>query len=363
MPRELLQHAIRLEFESDTLVHANLSGAAWVRNDLWVAGDEACGLDRLRRLDPVGDEKLRFGDPVNFPLADYLDLPDAHDIEADIEGIDVHGGYLWLVGSHGLKRRNPKPERDQATNLKRLATVSHDGNRYLLARIPLVEKDGVTSLARRTDDGRIAARLRGDDRHNDLTRALYKDPHLGAFLDIPGKDNGFDIEGLAVDEQRVLLGLRGPVLRGWACLLELNPIEKKGSLRLDDVAASERPYRKHFLRVGGLGVRDLHWYNGDLYMLAGPTMVLDGAVRVYRWHDAAALLDSADARADALLWDEPPELVLELPHGIGTDRAEALTQVPSGVFTDKPHWLVLYDAPGADRQPTPYTVLGDLLRR
>ena len=33
---------------------------------------------------------------------------------------------------------------------------------------------------------------------------------------IPGKDNGFDMEGLAVDGDRLLLGLRGPVLRGFS---------------------------------------------------------------------------------------------------------------------------------------------------
>ena len=38
---------------------------------------------------------------------------------------------------------------------------------------------------------------------------------------LPSKDNGLDIEGLAVLGNRVYLGLRGPVLRGRAIILEL----------------------------------------------------------------------------------------------------------------------------------------------
>ena len=49
---------------------------------------------------------------------------------------------------------------------------------------------------------------------------------------IPGKDNGLDIEGLAVDGHRLLLDPRGPVLRGWSALLEI-AVEARGDhLRL-----------------------------------------------------------------------------------------------------------------------------------
>jgi hypothetical protein len=46
--------------------------------------------------------------------------------------------------------------------------------------------------------------------------ALADDPHLGFFVGamIPGKENGFDVEGLAFYQNRIFLGLRGPVLRG-----------------------------------------------------------------------------------------------------------------------------------------------------
>lgn len=45
-------------------------------------------------------------------------------------------------------------------------------------------------------------------------RSGAADPHFAPYLAIPGKGNGFDIEGLAVDGQRLFLGLRGPVLLG-----------------------------------------------------------------------------------------------------------------------------------------------------
>lgn len=84
MKKLLKPHAVRLEFEADSLVQLNLSGAAFAGQDLWVAGDEACGLERLTRLEPSSGEVLRFGKAVNFPLSSLIDLPGPDDGEADI---------------------------------------------------------------------------------------------------------------------------------------------------------------------------------------------------------------------------------------------------------------------------------------
>ena len=152
-------------------------------------------------------------------------------------------GFLWVVGSHGLKRKNAKPDKDHAENAKRLAKVALDGNRRLLACLPIeLDARGEPCLVRQAQDGRRALRLEGDSQTNLLTRALADDPHFGPYMAIPGKDNGLDIEGLAVDGHRLLLGLRGPVLRGWSALLEiaveahgdhlrLVPLEDSGTLR------------------------------------------------------------------------------------------------------------------------------------
>jgi hypothetical protein len=264
------------------------------------------------------------------------------------------------VGSHGLKRKNAKPDRDHADNARRLAKLALDGNRRLLACLPIEpDAQGAPVLVRQARDGRRALRLKGDAQANLLTRALADDPHFGPYMAIPGKDNGFDIEGLAVDGHRLLLGLRGPVLRGWSALVEI-AVEARGDhLRLAPLDDTGTLIRKHFLQLDGMGVRDLHFSGDDLYILAGPTMVLNGDIRVFKWSGARPLLaaNREPVRFEAALSES-----VALPHGRGSNRAEALCDLPPALSRGKPSWLVLYDAPGANRKDGEYTVFGDLLR-
>jgi hypothetical protein len=272
----------------------------------------------------------------------------------------VADGFLWVVGSHGLKRKNVKPDRGHTENAKRLARVALDGNRRLLACLP-VEPDarGEPCLVRQAQDGRRALRLKGDSRANLLTRALADDPHFGPYMAIPGKDNGFDIEGLAVDGRRLMLGLRGPVLRGWSALIEIEVEVRGDHLRLVPLDDSGTLLRKHFLQLDGLGIRDLHFSGDDLYILAGPTMVLNGEIRVFKWPLARTAMK---ANRESVRFETALTESVSLPHGRGTNRAEAICDLPSAMAGGKPRWLVLYDAPGADRLEGEHTVFGDLLR-
>ncbi len=344
-----------------------LSAVVRVGDALWVANDETLNLERLTRQRSAGDGAVRFADHRRFPLSDFLPLPIPPDAvqtdgkikEADLEGLDYRDGYLWLVGSHSLKRGQPEAEDSAAKNRKRLAKVSRDGNRFLLARIPLAE--ATQTLERTVDqDGhrRTAARLQGDAHGNALTEALATDPHLGPFMALPGKDNGFDIEGLAVVNDRLFVGLRGPVLRGWAVLLELAAAaQDAATLTLKPIGPEGQPYRKHFLNLNGRGIRDLCVYGSGLLILAGPTSSLPGPMAIFRWPGGA------QPDQEALVFNEALPKVLQLPFSrrqhAGQDQAEGLA-----LFTpdDDPERqvLVMYDATARRRQRKPNAVEADL---
>ena len=348
-------HPERDDLSKDKELRDGLSVVLRMGSTLWVANDESVSLERLTLLKEDSTGKSSFTrDHKQFALSDFLALPlpptgDSNAFnEADIEGLACDGKYLWLTGSHSLRRKKPKDEDSTKRAHKRLAAVSADGNRYLLARIPIVEHGSEYTLVKKTElkgKRRTAARLRGDEHGNELTELLKQDEHLGPFLTIPGKDNGFDIEGLAVAGNHLLLGLRGPVLRGWAMLLEIALVEDKQptQLRLKAVSADGQLYRKHFLDLGGLGIRDLCVQGKDLLILAGPTMDLDGPVTVFRWPGGA------EPDKECILSASKLEHVLDLPFGHGVDHPEGITlfQTKGG---KEESLLVVYDAASPSRQ-------------
>lgn len=364
---------VLLEFhpERDELCYGKelrdgLSVALRMGSSLWLANDESVSIERLTvcEVDSTGRSSFT-RDHRQYALHDYLDLPlpphgETKDEinEADIEGLACDGKYLWLAGSHSLRRKQPKDGDGVRKAHKRLASVSLDANRYLLARIPVCrDGDGYTLEKATTHKGKVrtAAMLRGDQHGNELTALLREDEHLGPFLAIPGKDNGFDIEGLAVAGKHLLLGLRGPVLRGWALVVEVAPVEDEqpGRLRLAPVDAEGRLYRKHFLDLGGLGIRDLCVQGRDILVLAGPTMDLDGPVTLFRWRGATEPGKECVAAADEL------DRVLELPFGHGVDHPEGIALF--AVDKDgRDTLLVVHDSASPSRQIGDSTLVADV---
>jgi len=340
-----------------------LSVVVQIGHTLWVANDETISLERLTLSEA---ESTHEGiEHRQFSLNDYLRLPmppaaNSKDLdEADLEGLAYEDGYLWLIGSHSLKRKQPKPDEGFDKSSKRLAIVEGDGNRYLLARIPVEKNNGtyvLTKKAKEKGEKRTAAQLNGDKNGNELLEALGKDDHLGPFLAIPGKDNGFDIEGLAAADGHLFIGLRGPVLRGWAIILEVVPEEDKddsAKLKLKSIGSNGRPYRKHFLQLGGLGVRDLCVQGDNLLILAGPTMVLDGPVAVFRWPGGAKTEQESMVSADKL------ERLLDIPYGEGVDHAEGLSLF--SIDGSEAHQIIIvYDSASKSRRPGENTMLADV---
>lgn len=346
--------------EAGKHVRDGLSAVLRTGHNLWMSCDERTSIERLRQTGPH-----EFGQHCRYELAKLLDLADPEG-EIDIEGLAEAEHYLWVIGSHIRKRKQPKPDEDDvAKQIARLAEVKQEPSRYLLARIPLLlnPETGDYELHRAaphpTDPTQTlrAAQLHGSSSSNELLDIVAQDPHLQPFVQIPGKDNGFDIEGLAIaPDGRLFVGLRGPVLRGWALVLELLPYEDKhGRLRLDKVpGGTEKFYKKHFLDLGGMGLRELRQRGPDLLLLAGPTMDLDGTIAVYCCPNALRQEQDSLHGSDAL------QRLFDVPHGFGPtagqDKAEGMA------LLDDQHILIVFDSPADARKPAPHQVTADVYK-
>lgn len=324
----------------DPLEH-DLSAAARSGGSLFLSCDETAGVERLTAA------KDGWGNHQHFSLGDLVDLPAGPEGEMDIEGLACDENWLWVVGSHSLKRPQPKADQNPVEALARMEEIRRDANRYFLGRFPLVQaEDGLKPVA--SDGERRAAHVRLDPNKSALHRWLKGDPHLGPFLKIPSKENGFDIEGVAARGMRIWLGLRGPVLRGWAVVIELEmKLTPSGHLKAARIEGSRR-YRKHLLPAHGLGLRDLALDGEDLLLMVGPTMASDGPAHILRWKDATA------CRSGGVHPEGAVAHVLELPYRGKVDH-------PEGLVAWDGDWLVVYDSPGEHRLDGPgATVAADI---
>jgi hypothetical protein len=313
----------------------DLSAVRCIGNHIWLGSDEGTNLECLTL------ESDTASDHQSIPVANFLDLPEGEAHEIDIEGLAYADYYLWIVGSHSLKRKKPKADSAHEEAMARLQVVTREENRYLLGRIPLIDGQLYRECPHPDDpDTRLtAAQVKRKKQGNQITHFLHSDPLLGAYLEaaVPGKENGFDIEGLAMKGDQVFLGLRGPVLRGWAVLLELSLAEDEpGLLKLKKLEGKQR-YRKHLLDLRGLGIRDLCWDGDDLLVLAGPTMDLAGLAEVFRIPNAVESLSQNTCLK--------PEPILDILDKRDTDKAEGIS-----LMADSPGTvLVVYDSPSEDR--------------
>jgi hypothetical protein len=319
----------------------DISAIAVAGRTLFAACDETAAVERLVRTSD-GD----YHQQDRIVLGDHFDLPDGPDGEMDIEGLAIERDFLWITGSHSLKRDKPDlATDDNAKALDELEEIDRDANRYFLGRLPLVtDRGGVHRAAgggeRSGKDGAACLKMSRKGR-NALTKVLHRDRHLAPSVSMPCKENGFDIEGVAVKNGRVFLGLRGPVLSGWAVVVELKlKPSKPGRLKLRQCGRKGRRYRKHFLPLHGLGIRDLRFDGDDLLVLAGPTMNHDGTGALFRWRRPIG------DGGDMVHAPQQVERVMELPYARGVDQAEGVAFIH---VNDRRRLLIVHDSPAPSR--------------
>lgn len=226
----------------------------------FVPVDEA-GLHRAPGPTRMGDLRAALGTAEGMGRL-------ARDGEIDVEGLAGVPGGLFVVGSSSLKRKRVRAQ-DEAT-----------GRAAVLERLERIERASGGDQ-RHSELGMVVqVRLKGDGvalsvvQLCHLRPLLLRHPLLRPFSKVPSKDNGLDIEGAAWLDGHVWLGLRGPVLRGWALLARL-------SHDLDEVELFP-------VALNGFGIRSLdggRWENGPegLFIVSGPTLTHPGPYTLWHW--------------------------------------------------------------------------------
>jgi hypothetical protein len=223
------------------------SGAVAVTSNLFVVADDEDNILRLYRSDMGGP-------PIKeFDCNAFLEVR-GKSLEADLEAGARIGDRAFWIGSHG-RNKNGK---ERPNRCRLFATdISMVGGEVTLTPVGKPYKGLLDDLIR---------------------DARFEQLHFPAAARLMPKEAGaLNIEGLsATPEGHLLIGFRNPIPEGNALLIPLlNPNEViEGKTALFDPAIQ--------LDLGGLGIRDIAYYDGTYIISAGPYHG-GGPFHFYRW--------------------------------------------------------------------------------
>jgi len=259
-----------VELVGEMIGSEDISAIARVHDVLVIGSDEAIGDDKnenyIQVFKPDGDKRFVRAHDIRIHKAD------ADKREMDIEALAAMEDVVYVLGSHSRNRSRIREKHKYKRNRKtfRSDAIKKEKSRSHIYRLAI------------TSEGTL--RPDGKSRQN-LREVIDRDPVLGIFAQIPGKENGVDIEGLAADGPLLYAGFRGPVLRGGHV-----PVMR---FAFDDPAGT---YSLLYVNLDGRGVRSLARVSDGFLILAGPLNNGPGSFRLYHW-DGKDMIPG-DGRAD-----------------------------------------------------------------
>lgn len=259
-----------------------------------IACDRSSGFPRLCL---VADDETQGAQIVilkdgELVAGDFIKLTDAqHDAkphELDAEGVAFESGSFYVVGSHGRPRHNDDPKEEAASNAKAQATrqifrVTLDASSVDMKSGKLVSQPAIKPS-------------------RDLAGILRGQPDLSSSYDRALEDNGLTIEGIAVRDGRLYVGMRGPVLGTNAAVLSVPLFAvfdgQQAPLRLHKI-----PLEKDTLGKPR-GVRDITRHANGFLVLAGPVndppkkrKIQPNDYSIYVWDGESGLKRARDVPA------------------------------------------------------------------
>ncbi len=309
-PESRLQRLGTLEFQGKVIHGKDISAICKFGAYLIVASDEGRTVQVLR---PTG--------PNRYAVHHDIELPDNGDLaeEVDVEALTADGHFIYAVGSHAQRRPKLSDKKTHRENIQRLLESRVEPARDRLFRFTLNAAGELDAVAGVTS---ISLRPR-----------LERNPLFQPFLKIPGKENGVNIEALAIDGQNLIAGFRGPVFReGHVPVMEF-PLD------------NSTLHRIRFVQLGGLGIRSLEKVSDGFLIIGGPVGEGPPHFTLFHWdgNDCIPGSDVADPGTLVALGDIP------LPSESPGAKPEGLLVVSES--TDAWEVVIVYDS-AKDGAPT-----------
>jgi Protein of unknown function (DUF3616) len=293
------------DFEKNDKARTNLSGAACVTRappftSCVIVNDEK----KYAQFFSMKETVIHPGKVIRLIAGDQEEDPDA-------EGAAYDDGYFYITGSHGRSRHHPENRNDSSYVILRFQVDPATGTPTHLSRDPDVV--GIESSCR--------------------IRNVIK-AEVPKFYDKPLDENGVNIEGIAVKDGRIYLGLRGPSNNGSAYVIS---VDAKAAFAPDqDLEAKAR-----MLQLGrDTGIRDLAAVADGLLVLTGPVNEQEVTPAVRHWDPKTGVLG--------------PAKELLIPNAAKDGKAETLLILKD--VAGEP-WRVLVTFDGLENgAPTEYTI-------
>ena len=267
-----------------------------------VADDETQGAQIVIRH----EGRLVVGDYIRLSTSQH----DGDPLELDAEAVAFEDGHFYVTGSHGRPRHHDNPKKDEESNAKAAAT-----RQIFRITLPASAVDMTT--------GKLgtAARITPSS----LTNILQSQGELASSYDQALEDGGLTIEGLAVRDRRLYVGMRGPVIGTDAVVLSV-----AASAVFDD-APAQPTLHKLSLQTDAAGqargVRDIVRFGEGFLVLAGPvqdppkkTGIRPGDYSIYLWDGK----ESVTRRTDLPVIKKKTKPEALLPLDSDADRVRVL---------------------------------------
>ena len=298
-----------IKLPADIIEAEDVSAITKIGSFLVIGSDEGSGKDKNKNYIQL----LKNGANENYKIHSNILLFKGNKKdgrEMDIEGLAAEGKNIYIVGSHASRHKKIKEDEKYKKNRDKFHghEIKDERNRDWLYRLT------IDSQGKAVSKEKIS-----------LRRIIESNATLKTFSNIPSKENGVDIEGLATKDDWLYIGFRGPVFRG-----NYVPVLK---LKFDD---PKDTYDLLYINLDGRGIRGMTSVSDGFLIIAGP--VGDGAssYQLYYW-DGNDVIPGKDRELSDI--GEIRLLGEILPPKNGKAEGLVVVQEESALY----HLIIVYD--------------------